>query len=67
MEWTEEEISQFDALIDKQSSHDQVTRISGRLDMKVFIELHGKDKCDAMWKHLESGGSVEASKETNVE
>lgn len=53
--WTKEEIDRFDELVDMVSSRHQVTRISGRLEMEAFIKVHGKEKCDAMWAHLEGG------------
>lgn len=53
--WTQEEIKEFDRLIDESESPNQVRRISGRLDLDSFIKLHGKEKCDAMWAYLEGG------------
>lgn len=53
--WTEEELRDFDGLIDQVSSRNQLERITGRIDMNKFIGKHGKEKCDAMFKHLESG------------
>lgn len=51
--WTKEELKQFDKLVDLVSSRNQLTRIAARLDMDKFIKEHGKEKCDAMWAHLE--------------
>lgn len=51
--WTDAELVEFDDLVDAVSSRHQVERISGRLDMKKFIEKHGQEKCDAMWTHLQ--------------
>ncbi len=59
MKWTKEEISKFDRLVDGISSSNQVDRISCRLDMHLFIKEHGKEKCDAMFAHLEAGGKRE--------
>lgn len=56
--WSKEELKEFDGLVDKVSSRNQVTRIQARMvEMPAFIEKHGKEKCDAMWAHLEGGGS----------
>lgn len=52
--WSDDEISTFDRLIDKTGSHDQVERIVGRMELRKFVEQHGKEKCDAMFAHLES-------------
>jgi hypothetical protein len=52
--WTDAELKEFDKLIDEVSSRNQVTRISGRFAMQKFVETHGKEKCDAMWSHLEA-------------
>jgi hypothetical protein len=52
--WTPEELAEFDKLTWDVSSLNQLTRISGRLAMMKFVEKHGKDKCDAMWKVLQS-------------
>lgn len=51
--WTDEELREFDALIDGVSSRHQVERIAARLDMRKFVADHGKEKCDAMWEHLQ--------------
>lgn len=61
IEWTKDEIKEFDRLCDATGSRDQVRRIAARLDMDSFISKHGKEKCDAMWAHLESGGKIAAS------
>lgn len=53
--WTEEELRQFDRLVDDVSSRDQLKRITGRIDMMAFIKEHGKEKCDAMCAYLENG------------
>ena len=52
--WTEEEIMEFDRLVDKVSSWDQATRSCARMEMNRFVNEHGKEKCDAMWAYLES-------------
>lgn len=54
MKWTKAELKEFDGLVDKVSSRNQVTRIQARMvEMPEFIKKHGKEKCDAMWAHLE--------------
>lgn len=53
--WTKAELKEFDELCDATISAHQVTRISGRMEMNKFIARHGKEKCDAMWAHLEGG------------
>lgn len=52
--WTEEELREFDRLVDDVSSRNQLTRIDARLKMTAFVEEHGKEKCDAMFAYLES-------------
>ncbi len=54
--WTEEEIVEFDGLVDDISSQLQMVRIAARMDMTKFVQEHGKEKCDAMFAHLEAGG-----------
>lgn len=53
VKWTKEELARFDKLLDVCASPRQLNRISGRLDMNAFVKEHGKEKCDAMFKHLE--------------
>lgn len=59
MVWTKAEITEFDALIESQSSRGQMDRIEGRLGMSAFVKEHGKPKCDAMFAHLQQGGDLE--------
>lgn len=54
--WTAQEIVEFDNLVDAVTSPNQLARITARLDMGKFVQLHGKPKCDAMFAHLEAGG-----------
>lgn len=49
---TAEEIKEFDRLLCMTESPHQMTRISGRLDMKKFIDLHGREKCDSMFEKV---------------
>lgn len=55
--WTKQDITAFDRLVDGTSSRDQVKRIKSRLDLSTFVESHGREKCDAMFAHLEAGGA----------
>lgn len=50
--WTSAELKEFDRLVTHAESRDQAKRIEARIDLKSFIELHAKEKCDAMWAHL---------------
>ena len=61
MKWSKEEISEFDSLVEAASSPSQMERLRSRLDMPKFIAAHGKEKCYAMFAHLESGGKKEDS------
>lgn len=54
--WTASEITEFDSLVDDVSSASQLARISARMRMREFVDKHGKEKCDAMFAHLEAGG-----------
>lgn len=60
IEWTDEELREFDKLVDGVSSRNQLTRISAGLDMHRFVAEHGAEKCDAMFAHLE--GKANAGK-----
>lgn len=53
MEWTAEELKEFERLCTLASSPNQVHRIKSRTRMPKFIEQHGKEKCDAMFAHLQ--------------
>lgn len=59
MRWTKKEILAFDNLVDAAGHPNGYTRIVARMEMREFVELHGKPKCDAMFAHLESGGAKE--------
>lgn len=52
--WTKEELAEFDELLEMTSSIHQMSRINARIDMPKFIKKHGKEKCDAMWAHLQA-------------
>ncbi|HJV75387.1 MAG TPA: hypothetical protein VJ654_14265 [Noviherbaspirillum sp.] len=51
---TTEELCEFDRLIDMAESENQLDRIAGRIDLRKFVAKHGKEKCDAMFAHLEA-------------
>jgi hypothetical protein len=51
--WTPEELAEFDRLIDEVSSPNQAIRSSARMRQNRFVNEHGKEKCDAMWAHLQ--------------
>ncbi|SER36621.1 MULTISPECIES: hypothetical protein [Pseudomonas] len=57
--WTKAEITEFDQLVNAVSSLNQVKRIEANFKQREFVEKHGQEKCDAMFKHLESGGEKE--------
>lgn len=65
--WTKDEIKKFDRLVDDQGSQNQVLRIAARLELRKFQDEHGKEKCDAMWAHLEAGGAKEDGPEVEVQ
>lgn len=46
--FTEVEFKQFDSLTRKTGSPDQLIRIAARIDLRHFVQMHGKPKCDAM-------------------
>ena len=46
------ELNEFRKLVEGAESRNQVTRISARLEMNLFVEQVGKEKCDAMFEVL---------------
>lgn len=52
MEYTKEELKEFDRLTRMGSSLDQMDRIKSRLSVRQFIAKHGRAKCDAMFAEL---------------
>lgn len=58
--WGKAELTEFDRLTHEKSSHDQVVRIAGRMDMSKFVAVHGKEKCDSMWAFLVTRDGIEA-------
>ena len=51
--YTKKELNEFRTLVNKCSSINQTRRIEGRLRMNEFVEEHGDEKCDEMWKVLQ--------------
>lgn len=51
--WTDNELAEFDKLVDDVSSRDQGTRSVARLKLNAFVKEHSKEKCDAMFAYLE--------------
>lgn len=50
--WTNDELKEFERLVDMVSSPNQLKRIEGRLAMPKFAEKHGTEKCDAMFAFI---------------
>lgn len=53
VEYTEQELSIFEGLVNMVSSPDQLERIAGRMQMGDFVKNHGNEKCDAMFAVLQ--------------
>ena len=51
--YTANDLKAFRKILLMTESHDQLTRIHGRLKMKRFIEKNGKEKCDEMFAILD--------------
>lgn len=52
--YTAEEFEEFKRLYMATGSHDNLTRIHARLNMRKFSDTHGRDKCDAMYAKIEA-------------
>lgn len=50
MEYTKQEYSRFVRLVRMSGSHNQMDRITSRLEMPKLVKELGKEKCEAMWK-----------------
>ena len=50
MEYTKQEYSRFVRLVRMSGSHDQMDRITSRLEMPKLVEELGQEKCQAMWE-----------------
>lgn len=49
--WTKDEI-EFDRLVRRSESRNQLERIEGRLDIKKFYDRFTKEQLDAMWERI---------------
>lgn len=49
MEYTKQEYSRFTRLVRMSGSHDQMDRITSRLEMPKLVKELGQEKCQAMW------------------
>jgi hypothetical protein len=52
--YTKGDLRKFDRLTAMLHSPSQMERIHGRMEIKKFIELHGQEKCDAMFEVLKA-------------
>jgi hypothetical protein len=52
VKWTRAELREFDRLTLASGSTDHMTRKNGRRAIERFVDLHGKEKTDAMFNHL---------------
>lgn len=50
MEYTKQEYSRFVRLVRMSGSHDQMDRITSRLEMPKLVKELGQEKCQAMWE-----------------
>lgn len=53
MDYSKDELREFERLVDMASSRDQMERIEARLGQREFVAKHGKEKCDAMWAEIQ--------------
>lgn len=56
MEYTKQEYSRFARLVRMSGSHNQMDRITSRLEMPKLVKELGQEKCQAMWDDLEANG-----------
>lgn len=54
MEYTKDEYRRFVRLVRMSGSHDQMDRITSRLEMPKLVKELGKEKCQAMWDVCEA-------------
>jgi len=52
VEYTKAELDAFRELVEQSASPYQMDRIHSRLEMPKFIQMVGKEKCDAMFEVL---------------
>jgi len=60
--YTDAELRRFNLITLKLSSRTQLHRIEARMEIRRFIEEHGKEKCDAMFEVLKRRDRKSASR-----
>ena len=50
--WTKADLEEFDRLVTKMDSQDQMQRIEGRLDWPKFRDRFTKEELDKMWEFI---------------
>lgn len=53
--YTPADLEEFDRITMNASSPDQMTRIIARLELRKFIDKHGRAACDAMFQEIKNG------------
>jgi hypothetical protein len=48
--WTKADVNEFDRLVTKMDSRNQMQRIKGRLDWSAFRDRFTKEELDEMWE-----------------
>lgn len=56
IEYTTAELEEFKRLYMATGSYDNAQRVIARIDLREFLEKHGKDKCNAMYEKLMAEG-----------
>lgn len=51
--WTADELRRFDLTTMRLGSVDQLERIEARINIDKLVQEWGKEKCDAMFAHLQ--------------
>lgn len=59
MEYTKQEYSRFTRLVRMSGSHDQMDRITSRLEMPKLVKELGQEKCQAMWDVCIANGDAD--------
>ena len=52
--FTKQEYSRFVRLVRMSGSHNQMDRITSRLEMPKLVKELGREKCEAMWEVAEN-------------
>jgi hypothetical protein len=50
--WAKKDLREFDRLVTKMDSQDQMQRIEGRLDWPKFRDRFTKEELDEMWEFI---------------